>query len=116
MRLLFWLALIFAVIMADLPKPPKLMIDRFGDKFEHILAFSTLAGLAALGFPAAGRWRVAERLSFLGVIIEVTQSIPAINRDCDIGDWIADTLAIVLVTAIIGVFLPRQQPDDSPAG
>jgi hypothetical protein len=63
MRLLFWLALIFAVVMAELPKPPHTPIDRLGDKFAHMLAFATLAGLAALGFPAANRWRIAERLS-----------------------------------------------------
>ena len=115
MRLLFWLALIFAVVMAVLPKPPKLMIDSYGDKFEHMLAFSTLAALAGLGFPAALRWRIAERLSFLGAMIEVTQSIPALYRDCDIRDWIADTLAIVVVTIVIGLVLPSQQRDQSVA-
>lgn len=113
MRLLFWLALIFAVVMADLPKPPKLLIDEFGDKFQHILAFATLAGLAALGFPPTIRWRVAERLSFLGALIEVTQSIPALHRDCDIRDWIADTAAIVVVTAVMGPLLRRLRVDDA---
>ncbi|MEO7738302.1 MAG: hypothetical protein ABIS10_03290 [Novosphingobium sp.] len=113
MRLLFWMALIFAVVMADLPKPPKLPIDSYGDKFEHILAFSTLAALAALGFPSAFRWRVAERLSFLGALIEVTQSIPALHRDCDIRDWLADTAAIIVVTAIMGLLLRRRRPEPS---
>jgi VanZ family protein len=116
MRLLFWLALTFAVVMADLPKPPKLPIDGLGDKFEHMLAFATLAGLAALGFPSSIRWRVAERLSFLGAIIEVTQSIPALHRDCDIRDWIADTVAIIVVTAIMGLLLPQLRADTIKAG
>ena len=115
MRLLFWLAVIYAVAMAVVPKPPKLMIDSYGDKFEHILAFSTLTALAALGFPAAPRWRIAERLSFLGAMIEVTQSIPALYRDCDIRDWIADTLAIVVVTVLMGLLLPRLPRDESIA-
>lgn len=115
-RLLFWLALIFAVVMASLPHPPKLPTDSLGDKFTHMLAFATLAGLAALGFPAADRWRVAERLSFLGALIEVIQSIPALQRDCDIRDWIADTLSIVVVTAIMGLFLDRMQRRASSAG
>ena len=109
MRLLFWLALIFAVVMAELPEPPHLPIDRLGDKTTHMLAFATLAFLAALGFPAANRWRIAERLSFLGALVEVVQSIPALQRDCDIGDWIADTFAIILVTAIMGWLLSRGQ-------
>ena len=102
--------------MASLPHPPKLPTDSLGDKFTHMLAFATLAGLAALGFPAADRWRVAERLSFLGALIEVIQSIPALQRDCDIRDWIADTLSIVVVTAIMGFFLDRMQRRASSAG
>jgi VanZ family protein len=116
MRLLFWLALVFAVVMAVLPKPPKLVIDSYGDKFAHMLAFATLTGLAGLGFPGASRWRMAERLSFLGALIEVTQSIPALYRDCDIRDWIADSLAIVVVTMLIGPLLSRLRRDDAPAG
>ena len=107
MRVLFWMALLIALVMADMPTPPKLPIDRFGDKFEHVLAFSALAALAALGFPAAKRWRIAERLSFFGALIEVSQSIPALHRDCDIRDWIADTLAIIVVTAIMSVLRPQ---------
>ena len=116
MRLLFWLALIFAMTMAVVPKPPALPIDSFGDKFAHMLAFATLAALAALGFPAAYRWRVAERLSFLGALIEVVQSIPGLARDCDIRDWIADTAAIVVVTAVLGLLLSRLRRDEGGAG
>lgn len=113
MRLLFWLALIFSVVMAGLPNPPRLPIDSYGDKFEHILAFSALAALAALGFPGSLRWRIAERLSFVGALIEVTQSIPALHRDCDIRDWIVDTVAIVVVTVVMGFLLRRRDPDES---
>ena len=56
------------------------------------------------------RWRIAERLSFLGALIEVTQSIPALHRDCDIRDWIADTVAIVVVTVVMGLLLRRRGP------
>ena len=115
-RILFWLALFFAVVMADLPKPPKLPTDAFGDKFAHMLAFATLTALAALGFPEALRWRVAERLSFVGALIEVSQSIPALHRDCDIRDWIADTLAIVVVTAVMGLLLARLRGDGTKSG
>jgi VanZ family protein len=115
MRLLFWVALIIAVVMAVLPEPPTLAIDSLGDKFEHMFAFSTLAALAAFGFPAANRWCIAERLSFLGALIEVTQSIPALHRDCDIRDWMADTVSIVLVTAIMGLLLPWLRRDDIEA-
>lgn len=107
-RVLFVLASLFAVTMALLPQPPKLAIDAWGDKVEHIMAFSTLAFLAALAFPAMPRWQVIERLSFLGALIEVAQSIPALGRDCDIRDWIADTLAVLVVTGVVALVSPRR--------
>ncbi|MEP7221482.1 MAG: hypothetical protein ABI673_02315 [Novosphingobium sp.] len=96
----FWLALVFAVTMALLPHPPELAADKFGDKFHHMLAFSVLAGLAATAFPRTPPWRMVEHLSFLGAMIEVAQAIPALHRDCDIRDWVADTVAVIVVTAL----------------
>ena len=100
-RAAFWTAAIGAVTMAVLPTPPHLAIDRFGDKFEHMLAFATLALLAAGAFPRVSLARIAERLSFLGALIEVTQSSPTLHRDCDIRDWVADTLAVLAVLALV---------------
>ena len=105
-RVLFVLALVFSVTMALLPMPPQMPIDKLGDKFAHMLAFATLAGLAALAFPASSPWIRIERLSFLGALIEVFQAIPTLNRDCDFRDWIADTLAVVVVTLVAAVILP----------
>ncbi len=107
-RLTFWRlvlggAVAFAVTMALLPEPPKLPLDSFGDKWEHMLAFATLALLSALAYPAIALERIGERLSFLGALIEVMQSIPALNRDCDIRDWIADTLAIIVVLSLVAL-------------
>ena len=79
-------AVVFAVTMALLPKPPHVPIDQFGDKFEHMLAFATIALLAAFSYPQARLFRIGERLSFLGALIEVLQSIPSLHRDCDIHD------------------------------
>jgi VanZ family protein len=106
-RALFWLALVGAVALALMPQPPTLPTDAFGDKFNHMLAFATLAALASMGWPRMERLRVAERLSFLGALIEVSQSIPGINRDCDIRDWIADTLAILVVIGIAALVARR---------
>ena len=103
-RTIFWGALLFAVAMAILPHPPHTPIDQFGDKFEHMLAFGTLAALAALGYPDTPLLRIGERLSFLGAMIEVVQSIPALHRDCDIRDWVADTIVIVIVLSIALTF------------
>ena len=98
LRVLFWLAAAFAVVMAVLPKPPHTPLDRFGDKVEHVFAFAVLALLANLGFPAARRGLIVERLAFLGAAIEMVQSIPALHRDSDIRDWLFDIAAVVVVT------------------
>lgn len=104
----FWACLTGAVVMAVLPQPPHTPLDGFGDKFEHMVAFAVLTLLAAYGFPAMPRLRIAERLSFLGALIEVVQSIPALHRDCDVRDWVVDTAVIVAVLALLRALrLPR---------
>ena len=102
-KICFWLALAFALMMALLPKPPAMPTDRLTDKTQHMIAFLVLTILAQVGFKAMPRWRLAERLSFIGAMIEVLQSIPALHRDCDIKDWIADTAVIVAVTALFAL-------------
>lgn len=96
-RALMWAAIFTAVVMALLPHPPALPIDAFGDKFEHMLAFAVMSLLAAIAYPEVPLIRTAERLSFLGALIEVGQSIPSLHRDCDIRDWFADTAAVLAV-------------------
>ena len=103
----FWLCLFGAVTLALLPHPPH--FREFGDKGQHMLAFGTLAFLGNFAFPAMTRARLGERLSFLGALVEVAQSIPMLHRDCDIRDWIADTVAIVaMLTLLYLLRLPRK--------
>jgi len=115
-KVLFWLALIFAFVMAVLPKPPKTPLDQLGDKFMHVLAFVTLAGLGMLGWGRAAQWRIVERLCFLGAVIEVVQSVPWLNRTCDLRDWLADCLAIVLTVLVAGLVLPHKPGDSAAKG
>lgn len=99
-RALFVAALVFAVIMAVLPHPPGIGVA-VNDKAQHSLAFVVLSVLAAAGWRNGSLGRIGERLSFVGALIEVLQSIPALHRDCDIMDWITDTLAIAVTLAIV---------------
>lgn len=110
-KVAFGAALVITLAMALLPHPPKLPIDSLGDKFEHSLAFVALTMLAWKSFPGASLWRIGERLSFLGALIEVLQAIPALHRDCDIFDWMTDTAAIIVVLVIVGAC--RRAADDS---
>jgi hypothetical protein len=97
-RLLLALALAVAVTMAILPNPPSAGLS---DKTNHIAAFATLALLAALAYPREPLWRIGERLLFLGAMIEVVQSIPRLNRDCDIMDWVVDSGAVVVMLLLV---------------
>ena len=111
-RPLFWAALVFAVVMALLPHPPH-VLDALGDKVQHMLAFGTLAILAAAGWPHGALLRIGERLSFAGALIEVLQSIPALHRDCDIRDWMADTAIVAGVLIVVKLYRDRQELDQT---
>ena len=109
-RVLFFIALALVLFLTLNPSPPTLPVDRFGDKFEHALAFSALAGLAGLGFSRASELRILERLSFVGAMIEVVQAIPEMHRSCEWRDWVADTLGIAFGLGILRLvlrFLPQ---------
>ncbi len=47
------------------------------------------------------RVRLIVALSLFGAFIELAQATPLIHRDCDPLDWVADTLACVLVVVAI---------------
>lgn len=106
--LLFWAAVLVAVIMATLPNPPQLL-DNIGDKYQHMAAFAVLAIFAAIAYPRTPLRRIGERLSFLGALIELVQSIPALHRDCDILDWVADTGAIIAALLIVSLIRGLQR-------
>ena len=78
--------------MAVLPHPPRLPGDP-SDKVQHIIAFAVLALLSAAAFPLSRMRLLALALSMFGALIELVQAIPALNRDSQLLDWIADTVA-----------------------
>jgi VanZ family protein len=96
LRLLFWLAAVFAFVMAVLPHPPQLP-GAPSDKVQHILAFLLLGALASFAYPRTSAVYLATALSLFGAVIELVQLIPALNRDGDPIDWVADTVAAGLM-------------------
>lgn len=100
LRPLFWVLAAIALTMALLPRPPVTPFDRFGDKFEHMLAFAALAGVSAFAWPRLRARRLLLALSGFGAAIEVLQAIPALHRDSDWHDWVADTLAAIIALAL----------------
>jgi hypothetical protein len=110
-RLLFWAAAIFAFVMAVLPHPPRIPGEP-SDKIQHIAAFATLAMLGSWAYTATAPWRLLLRLSLFGAAIEIIQMIPALHRDADVLDWLADTIAVLVVLALIRTL---RRPTNGPA-
>jgi len=106
-QLLFWAAAAFAFVMAILPQPPAVP-GAPNDKVQHIAAFATLAVLGTFAFPGATLLRMLVSLSLFGALIEVVQAIPALHRDSDILDWIADTVAVILVLMAVRPLINRR--------
>lgn len=107
LRLVFWAALIFAFAMAVLPQPPKVP-GAPSDKVQHIVAFLFLGASAFFAYPRVSPIFLAASLSLFGGLIELVQLIPALHRDGDPLDWIADTAATVAVLAILTLLKRRR--------
>ena len=86
--------------MAILPHPPQVPGEP-NDKVEHMIAFATLAALGSFAYPRMALLRLLAALSLFGALIEVVQAIPALQRDSDVKDWIADTAAVAVVLGLV---------------
>ena len=101
-RALFWIALVFALVMALLPQPPSLP-GTSSDKTQHMIAFAVLSLLAALAYPQLQLGEIFIAMAALGALIEVLQLIPALGRDAEFMDWVADCAASLVVLALVGL-------------
>ena len=100
---LFWATLAFTFYMAV--KRPGKGPDLFPwDKAEHFTAFYVLMGLAAAAYPRRPLWLAGALLSGFGGLIELVQALPVVHRDCDVWDWVADTIGVL--AAIAPTLLP----------
>jgi VanZ family protein len=96
----------FTLVMALLPKPPQMPLQP-GDKTLHMLAFATLGVLAAAGWRDRSVALLFAGLAGFGAFIEIAQAIPALGRDPQWSDWIADMAAAILALGATRMFLPR---------
>ena len=81
--------------MAIIPHPPQLPGEP-SDKIQHIMAFLVLGGWRPSPTPCQALL-LGVGLSLFGALIELVQYIPALHRDSDPVDWIADTIAAAVV-------------------
>lgn len=91
---------IIVTLVAALKPEPGLVSGLISDKQQHALAFGWLATLARLTFPKASSLRLFASLATFGGVIEVVQLIPVFGRQADIGDWLADCLAVAVILMI----------------
>lgn len=97
---LFWIAVTFTLAMALLPNPAP-VIEGVNDKVQHMVAFATLALIALMAFGGLRYRFIFLGLAGFGAAIEVLQMIPALHRDAEFTDWLADCVAIL---GVLGVF------------
>jgi VanZ family protein len=108
-RLLFWLAvaamLFFTLRTITVTVPGS-------DKTHHAITFGALMLLAVTAYPAVRLGSLAVILSALGAAVELIQ--PFFGRSCDVRDWVADTIGIVIATLLAGfgrkLLLRRRNP------
>ena len=100
LRTIFWIAIVLSFLAAINPLPP-LLPGAPSDKVQHIFAFLVLGALAIIAYRDSGPLRLLIGLSAFGALIEVVQTIPALHRDGDVMDWIADTVAAAAILAIL---------------
>jgi hypothetical protein len=102
----FWAAATIALVMALVPHPPQLPGEP-SDKIQHIAAFLVLGALGSLAYPRTKPLYLGAGLSLFGAMIEVLQLIPALHRDGDPLDWVADTAAVALIITLLRRFIAR---------
>jgi peptidoglycan/LPS O-acetylase OafA/YrhL len=112
LRLAFWAAALVALVMALLPHPPQLPGEP-SDKIQHIAAFLTLGALGSFAYPKTNPLHLGAALSIFGAVIEVLQLIPALHRDGDPLDWMADTAAVALIILLLRRLI-RRRADEAP--
>lgn len=101
-RFVFWLAL--------LPNPPALP-RQATDKVQHVAAFAALTFLAALDFQGLRLRVIFVAMAALGMAIEILQMIPALQRDAQASDWLANcatTAATLLLCVALRWLFPRR--------
>ena len=103
LRAVLWLAITVAFVVAIWPKP--IMVPGGpSDKIQHVLAFLTLTALGSAAYPRGAALKLGLGLAGFGALIEVVQALPALNRDAELLDWIADVAAVAVVLLAVGLW------------
>ena len=107
-KTVFWVAVVTVLYVALAPasQSPEVFMS---DKVLHFAAFVALSGLAAVAFGVRRPVRLGFLLSAFGALIEFLQGLPLFGRDMSFGDWVADTVAVVLTLGALWL-VGRRRP------
>ena len=97
-RIAFWGAALFAFVMAAVPHPPDLHV---WDKWQHMAAFFVITVLGRAGYPRLSRTMLMPALIGFGGLIELVQMIPALHRDSQLSDWVADIFSVIVALVLM---------------
>ncbi|MGZ3255278.1 MAG: hypothetical protein ACXU68_00735 [Croceibacterium sp.] len=97
LRFAFWAAVLIAFTMAVLPHPPQVPV---WDKLQHMAAFFVITVLGRAAYHEVSRKILLPALIGFGGLIELVQMVPALHRDSDWHDLLADIVAVVGALAI----------------
>jgi hypothetical protein len=113
LRYLFWVTCAVVVLLSLLPGE-QLPAGFFywSDKLQHVLAFTVLATIGCLAWPAH-TLRVTAGLLVFGVGIEVAQQLSG-WRFGDVADWLADATGIGMGW-LVATALRRARPATAQA-
>jgi VanZ family protein len=96
LRWVFWAAVVSTFVVATLPKPLHVPGEP-SDKVQHILGFMVLAILGSAAYARVSALKLVIALAVFGALIEMAQMIPALHRDAELLDWVADVTAVAVV-------------------
>lgn len=80
------------------------------DKANHCFSFLVLTVLTGCGWPGLTAGRTAAIMLAAGIGIELVQGLPAVGRDADIWDVVADMAGFVLGWGVLVVARRRGWP------
>ncbi len=106
---MFWLALVAAVILANVPQPST--PGAIGDKQLHMIGFALLAGLAALAYRNTPLPKIFIAMAILGAMIEGLQSLAGLGRHASLEDWFADLAGAIAALSAIGIWRQVRRPE-----
>ena len=102
----FWAALAVAMTVTHWPKLHAGPIESPIDKLAHAAAYAGLMALGCLAYPSFPRPTMAIAMALLGIVDELCQSIPFVNRSAELEDWLADLAGIAVAWAFVVAAAP----------